>query len=334
MLEPNWILGLCHGAHDSACALFRDGALVAFVEQERLSRVKHALGEAPVDAVEWCLGSQGLTLPDVRCVALGSDHFALAEWLGPDTGEAREAIALEDPARLFPPAVFGDGPTPPVVRFRHHLAHAASAFWPSGFPEAAILVLDAMGEDASAIAAVGSGDTIEVVRAWPVDVSLGYFYEAACEYVGFEWYDAGKLMGLAAYGRPTHAMPLVVRGSRLEWDGVATSSARGRALVRERREALLRRFEASSFPYERGLREEIMAYADFAASAQAALSEAIVELASDVRRETGIPRLAMAGGVALNCVANARIAAQGPFERVWVQPAAGDSGTALGAALH
>jgi carbamoyltransferase len=331
-VTPQWIAGISHGRHDAACALLRDGKLVAYVEQERLSRVKRAINDSPAAALRWCLETQGLTLEDLTCVTLGSDHRTLARWLGPGD-EAESVLALDDEARLFRADVFADGPRPEVVRYPHHLAHAASAFWPSGFGEAAVLVVDAMGEDSSGAAGFASRDSIEILRTFRVDDSLGFFFETACEYVGFDRTDGGKLMGLASYGKANQRIPLAAEDGAPRWGEIPESSRTGRAMIHARSEALLRYFETECFPFVRGLREEVMAYANFAASIQSALNETIVEVATRLRAETGARYLVLAGGVALSCAANGRVAQEAGFEKIFVQPAAHDAGVALGSAL-
>lgn len=331
---PGWVAGLNHGSHDASCALLHGGELVAFVEQERLSRRKRAAGEAPAGALAWCLDFAGIGLADLECVALGSDHALLAQWLGVETDEATEVLRLQAPQRLFPSSTFGDAPAPPTKRFRHHLAHAASAFWPSGFEEAAIIVLDAMGEDASGILGYGTRETgVDILATYPIDVSLGYYYEAATAYAGFDLDDAGKLMGLASYGRPNARLPLRLEADGPSWQGIPAATSTGRGSIVQRTESLLQYFESQCFPYTRALREETMAYADFAASVQASLNDAILGLAARVKRDTEASNLVLAGGVALNCTANGKLAEAGLFDDVFVQPAAHDAGVALGAAL-
>jgi carbamoyltransferase len=332
--RSGWIAGLNHGAHDASCALLHNGALVVAVEQERLSRRKRATGEAPVDALNYCLEFADLELGDLDAVALGSDHDALARWLGLSSHERGAVLPFDDPDRLFPTEVFGHGPRPPVIAVRHHRAHAASAFWPSGFRAAAVLVMDAMGEDSATMLAWGDGAGIRGFRSYPVDTSLGFFYEAATEYTGLDRNDAGKLMGLAAYGRPTCQTGLAHGPEGISWPIPSSNGYRGRRLIEERQRCLLKFFEQRCFPYLGGLREEILAYADFAASVQRDLGRVILGLAAELREATGAANLVLAGGVALNCTANGLLAASGLFERIFVQPMAHDAGVALGAALE
>lgn len=332
--RSGWIAGLNHGAHDASCALLHNGALVVAVEQERLSRRKRATSEAPVAALSHCLEFADLRLRDLDAVALGSDHDALARWLGLSPHERGTVLPFDDPNRLFPAEVFGHGPHPPVIAVRHHRAHAASAFWPSGYDAAAVLVMDAMGEDSATTLAWGDRAGIRDLRSYPVDTSLGFFYEAATEYTGLDRNDAGKLMGLAAYGRATYRTGLAHGPEGIGWPIPSSNGHRGRKLIEERQQCLLEFFERRCFPYLRGLREEIMAYADFAASVQRDLGQVILGLAAELHERTGAPNLVLAGGVALNCTANGLLAASGLFDHVFVQPMAHDAGVALGAALE
>lgn len=336
MGDDLWIAGLNHGAHDSAAALLRNGELVATVEQERFSRRKRAIDQPPVEALHWCLEHAGIGLSDVAAIGLGSDLDVLGDWMGLTRQQRREQLPLDDPDRLLPPSVFGPGPRPPIVPVRHHLAHAASCYWPSGFSDAAVLVIDNRGEDSSTTLAHATPDGIRVLASYPVEHSLGLFYRIATQYVGLYSKDgnAGKLMGLASYGRPTQDVGLRLGEDGPVWCGVPPAATSGRELPPERTAQLLEFFARRCFPYTVGLHEEVMAYADFAASVQHAVEETILALARDLYERTGSRNLCLAGGVALNCTANGRLAGEGPFERIYVQPMAHDAGVGLGAALE
>ncbi|MGY1456752.1 carbamoyltransferase family protein [Streptomyces sp. SS8] len=332
--RTGWTVGLNHGAHDASCALLKDGRLVVSIEQERLSRKKRALGEPPAHALRHCLDHAGIELSDIDVVALGSDHDLLSEWMGyKDSAQRAAELPFDDPARLFPEELFGRAPRPPLLPVRHHLAHAGSCFWPSGFRECAVLVMDAMGEDCSTSLAMGGPDGIKVLETYPVEVSLGFFYEAAAEYAGLGRDNAGKLMGLAPYGRPTEDVGLAFGEGGVAWLPVHQPDLVGRALIEHRMAQLLDHFERSCFPYTRGCADDITAYANFAASVQHALEQVALALAERLRTLTGLPDLVIAGGVGLNCTANGVLAGSGLFDRVWVQPMAHDAGVALGAAL-
>ena len=307
------------------------------MEQERLSRVKHAVDESPADALSSCLAFAGITLDDLDAVSLGSDHNRLIKWLGDDPDRCAEVRSYSSPERLFPPRVFGDREfSPPIEIVAHHTAHAASAYNVSDFDNAAAIIMDAMGEDTSTTIAVCRGTEIMIRKTYDVAQSLGYFYEAATSYAGFGPDEPGKLMGLSAYGSPLYPMPLAPptddddRLVRID----ATEHRCGRTNVLEQRRRLIAAFTEAAFPFEAGIAGEPMAYRDFAASAQAALERVILELAEKAVTVAASRKLVMAGGVALNCAANGKLAASGVVDELFVQPASTDAGVALGAALH
>ena len=336
--RTGWILGLNHGIHDAAAVLLRDGELAVMIEQERLSRRKGAFNEAPVDALRYCLDYAGLTLDQVDGVALASDLDRFAQWLGLDGEERRRQLIYDDPDRLFPVEVFGSGQRPSPVPVRHHLAHAASAFWLSGFDEAAVLVVDKRGEDSSAMLAHGVGTEFRVLESIGVAESLGLYYQTATQYAGL--YDEssggyGKLMGLAAYGRPDQPAALCVSSGAPAFEALPSlADLPGREVAMTRASQLLDYFTDRCFPYTVGLRDEVLAYANFAASVQRSLEDVLLALAGRLHTLTGSRRLVVAGGVGLNCSANGAVARSGLFDDVFVQPVAHDAGAALGAALE
>lgn len=336
MSDDLWVAGLNHGAHDSAAALLHNGRLVAAVEQERFSRRKRALDQPPVEALRWCLDHAGIALGELAAIGLGSDLDALGRWLGLTPAQRRAELPLDDPDRLLPAAVFGKGPRPPLVPVRHHLAHAASAFWPSFFNEAAVLVIDNRGEDCATTLGHATTAGIVVLQTYSVEHSLGLYYRIATQYAGLYSKDgtAGKLMGLAPYGRPRYDAALRPTPAGPRWAGVPPARTTGRDLPRERTTQLLTFFEDHCFPYTTGLGDEITAYTDFAASVQQAVEDTIFGLAFDLHQRTGSRNLVLAGGVALNCTANGRLAIEGPFDHVYIQPMAHDAGVGFGAALE
>src|SRR5580658_7413556 len=184
MQSAHWILGLNHGPHDSSASLLRNGRLIVIAEQERFSRVKHALNQPPVQAMKYCLDYAGISLGDLESVALGFDFALMRKWLGIDAVEASYEWAFDDPDRLFPASVFGKGEQPPTQVIQHHTAHAASTFWASGFADAAVLVADGMGEAVSTTLGYGSADGFSVIETYPVSQSLGMYYSRAARYAG------------------------------------------------------------------------------------------------------------------------------------------------------
>ncbi|WP_139015806.1 carbamoyltransferase family protein [Ensifer aridi] len=337
IIKPNsgWVAGVNHGSHDSSAVLLHEGKTIVFIEQERLSRRKHAEGESPSQALSECLRYAGITIRDLDCIALGSDHEALAHWLGLSEEGKKADLPYDSFEHLFAGNQFTRADIPPIVRVRHHLSHAASAFFPSGFNDAAALVMDAMGEDVSSTIFKCAGNKLELKSFYNVEDSLGFFYEAASEYAGFNKMEAGKFMGLASYGRPNMKMPIQpdVNATGQIWTRRAHANATGRNGINLRHADLLNHFQRHHFPYSAGSADEPMAYADFAASAQHALESCVLALARRAIEETGSRNLVLAGGVALNCSANGLLARSNIAQSMYVQPAASDVGVALGAAL-
>ncbi|GAB3515022.1 carbamoyltransferase family protein [Phytohabitans suffuscus] len=322
------VLGVNSIFHDPAAALVVDGRVSAAAEEERFSRRKHgkrpvpfSAWELPERAAAWCLAQAGLEPGDLDAVAYSFDPALCADDLGEsDPWEwLRVEYAQRAPQFL---ATALPGLDPGAVLFvPHHVAHAASAGLAMPYrDDAAVLVLDGRGESASHLAGVYRDGHLRPLYAQRLPHSLGLLYEDLTRHLGFQHSsDEYKVMALAPYGEPRH-LPLLRDLVRANGDGGFTVEP----------------IAWSALAKPRAAGGEVTAeHADLAASVQARLEEVILDLARWTYEAAGGPRvLAMAGGTALNCVANARLAARGPFERVWVQPAAGDAGTALGAALH
>ena len=322
------VLGVNAVFHDPAAALVIDGQVVAAAEEERFTRRKHgkppvpfATWELPERSAAWCLAEAGLAPDDLDAVAYSYDP-ALAPPVGPDvTADGWEGLRTlyAERAPLFLRSAL-PGLDPACVRYvPHHVAHAASAHLAAPYPRSAVLVLDGRGERASHLAGRSVDGELEVLAAQQLPHSLGLLYEEVTDHLGFRRSsDEYKVMALAAYGTPSR-LPELREAVRTTGDGGFTVAPINLdTLAKRRRED------------ERWTEE----HADLAASVQTRLQEVLLELATWLHARTGERALTMAGGVALNCVANSCLAEQGPFERIWVQPAAGDAGTALGAALH
>ncbi len=326
------VLGVNAIFHDPAVALVLDGAVAAAAEEERFSRRKHGKRPVPFSAWElpelsakWCLAQAGVRPGELDAVAY-SFHPALcrpAEELGlADPWDwLRQEYATRAPyflTELLP----GLDPAQ-VVFVPHHVAHAASAAlaMPTDLGDCAVLVLDGRGESASHLSGRYRDGVLEPLAAQELPHSLGLLYEDLTAHLGFlRSCDEYKVMALASYGQPRHL------GLLREQVLVDPDTGGFKVGVLD--------LDALA-PRRRPDGEMTEAHADLAASVQTRLEEVILDLARWLHDAAGGPRtLAMAGGVALNCVANARLAADGPYQRVWVQPAAGDAGTALGAALH
>ncbi|WP_101786824.1 carbamoyltransferase family protein [Nonomuraea indica] len=317
-------LGINAIFHDPAAALVADGQVVAAAEEERFSRRKHgkrplpfSAWELPEQAAAWCLRQAGLDPEDIDAVAYSYDPALVRQRPDGDWEDLRTTYAVRAPLFL---ATALPGLDPARVRFvPHHVAHAASAGLASPFRDCAVLVCDGRGENVSHLAGRYRDGELEVLAAQELPHSLGLMYEDVTEHLGFlRSSDEYKVMALASYGRPRHLESLRelifttpdggFRVEPIDWNGYAKALAKGQPWTDD--------------------------HADLAASVQARLEEVLLELVRWLHERTGERRLALAGGVALNCVANTRLLAEGPFEEVWVQPAAGDSGTALGGALH
>ena len=319
------ILGVNFGFHDPSAALVQDGALLAMAEQERFSRRKRASHEMPHAAIEACLETAGVAPGDVDAVAWGWD----VERFEPKLPPAPHLVPDDALPAGFPRPVR-------ITPVTHHAAHAASAFWSSGFPSAAFVVVDGQGEREATSIGLADESGIKILATFPVTASLGHFYRGAAQYAGLERPGSrgeGKLMGLAAYGRPTVPMPLRSGDGGLEILDEARVAHTADTRT-EMRTALRDWWTRHSYPHMDGNSDEQMAYVHFAASAQSALETALVDLAAQARRLTGNPRLVVAGGVALNCSANAAVVESGLFDDHYFLPVAHDAGVSLGAALH
>jgi carbamoyltransferase len=340
------ILGISAYYHDSAAALVVDGRIVAAAQEERFTRIKHDAA-FPANAVAYCLREAGLNAEQLDFVGFydkpllkfdrlletylgyaprGFRSFATAlpVWL-------RQKLKLDRELRRGLGGAFRKR----LVYAQHHESHAASAFFPSPFAEAAVLTVDGVGEWATASYGVGRGNRLEIVRELRFPHSPGLLYSAFTQYCGFK-VNSGeyKLMGLAPYGEPRFVDLILDRMIDLKEDGSF-------------------RLDLSYFQYCEGLRMISPRFAglfgrpprepetpivdplymDVAASIQTVIEEILLRMARHIHRETGMENLCLAGGVALNCVANGRLLREGPFRDLWIQPAAGDAGGALGVAL-
>jgi carbamoyltransferase len=318
------VLGVNAVFHDSAAALLVDGELVAAAEEERFTRRKHGKSplafstwELPEKAAAWCLERAGLAPAELDAVAYSYDPaLALGEEGTGDPWEELRTTFARRAAHFLATAL--PGLDPARVRFvRHHVAHAASAYHGAGFPSCAVLVLDGRGEATSHLSGHWRDGELEILAAQSLPHSLGLLYEELTEHLGFRRSsDEYKVMAMASYGRPSQVAALreLVRAEPdggfatepIDWEAFAPSLDSGE--------------------------DWTPAHADLAASVQARLEEVLLDLCGWLAERSGERRLAMAGGVALNCVANSRLSRESPFEEIWVQPAAGDAGTALGAA--
>jgi carbamoyltransferase len=324
--------------HDSAAALLRDGEILAAVAEERICRRKHT-GEFPLGAIGACLAQAGLCIEDVDEIAHSFDYtryktlYSLAEASRELYSEVLSPEAFDEDTRRALPRFHGR-----IAHVDHHLAHAASAHLTSGWQECLVIVLDGMGEAHGASVFHARDGGLEVLHRISAADSIGILYSIVTLHLGFEFNaDEYKIMGLAPYGDARRFASFFEEAVQLREDGgwsIPLLKLGGSPQERERhlpiRAELTRRLTPPREP-EGPLSDE---QADVAAALQACLDRALVHLCCHFGRVTGLGRLALAGGVALNTTANARLAAQESFEEIYVQPAAGDDGSALGAALH
>lgn len=327
------ILGLSAFFHESACCLLQDGRVVAAAEEERFTRVKHD-PRLPVHAFRFCLQAGGIGIDEIDVLAYYEnpvEKLSRQLWAGSPAG-GPDDLAWIDPGQPERALREGLGYEGPIRICDHHASHAASAFFFSGFPEAAVLTVDGVGEWATTTYGAGRGAALERFEEVEFPHSLGLLYSTLTSYLGFEVNDGEyKVMGLAPYGEPRF-VPEMRRlissgpGGQYRLDLSYFDFVRGRRMYSDR---LCELFGAP--PRPRG-GEITPFHRDVARSLQAVLEEILLEKAFYLHERTGLSDLCMAGGVALNVVANGRILREGPFKRLFVQPAAGDSGGCLGAA--
>lgn len=344
------ILGLSAYYHDAAACLLEDGRIAAAAQEERFTRKKHD-PSFPANAARYCLEQGGLGPDDIDHVIFYDKPFLkferlLETWLAfAPRGFVSFAASLPVwvKEKLFQKQVLADALAehcgeadwlPRLLFSEHHLSHAASAFFPSPFEEAAVLTMDGVGEWTTTSLALGKGNDLQVHREIHFPHSLGLLYSALTYYTGFR-VNSGeyKVMGLAPYGEPRYVQTMKDHLIDIRDDGTFHLDMRyfnyctGLTMTNARFDRL---FGGPPRPPEGELTQREM---DLAASVQAITEEIVLKLAKSIRAETGQKRLCLAGGVALNCVANGKLLREGVFDDIWVQPAAGDAGGALGAAL-
>jgi carbamoyltransferase len=339
------ILGISAFYHDSAAALVVDGEIVAAAQEERFTRKKHDLA-FPINAIDYCLAEAGLTPADLDYVGYYEKPLTKFErlletylaFVPQGYRSFRQAMPLWLKQKLHLPREMNKGLcgqwSGRYVFMDHHASHAASAFFCSPFEEAAILTIDGVGEWSTTCIGTGRGNKIELTDEIRFPHSLGLLYSAFTFYTGFR-VNSGeyKVMGLAPYGEPIykelileHLLDLKEDGS-FRMDMSYFNYCQGLTMTSSKFHRLF-----GGPPQEPGS-EVTQCEMDLAASVQAVTEEVMLRMARHVHQSTGIENLVLAGGVALNCVGNGKILREGPFENIWIQPAAGDAGGALGTAL-
>jgi carbamoyltransferase len=343
------ILGVSAYYHDSAAALIEDGRVIAAAQEERFTRRKHDAA-FPKNAVQYCLSEAQVPLSSLDAVVFYEKPFLkferLLETYMTTAPRGFRQFLMAMPVwlreKLFQKSLLAkelkeidpDFDPEKLLFSEHHLSHAASAYFPSPFESAAILTLDGVGEWTTTAAALGQGSRIELTKELQFPHSLGLLYSAFTYYTGFK-VNSGeyKLMGLAPYGEPKFSDKILDNLIDVKPDGSFRLNMSffdymtGFTMTN-------RRFARLFGEKVRGPEDRLTAFhMDIAASVQAVTEEVVLRLTRSLAAETGQPNLCLAGGVALNCVANGKVLRDGSFERIWVQPAAGDAGGALGAAL-
>ena len=343
------ILGISAFYHDSAAALIEDGRIVAAAQEERFTRRKHDAA-FPHNAIAYCLAEAGVAAdgldhvvfydkPFLKFERLLETYIAMAPrgfrsfkmsiplWL-------REKLFQKNLLRDELGKFSGDFDKDRLLFCEHHLSHAASAFYPSPFDQAAVLTMDGVGEWATTSAAIGNGNRLEITQEIHFPHSLGLLYSALTYYTGFK-VNSGeyKVMGLAPYGEPKYVQLILDHLIDLKPDGSFRLDmsyfdyCTGFTMTNDRFAALfgepVRKPDQLLTPF----------HMDVAASIQAVLDEAMLRLTRSLAKQTGSRNLCLAGGVALNCVANGKVLRDGRFDNIWIQPAAGDAGGAVGSAL-
>tara|TARA_A100000164_G_scaffold290692_1_gene264015 strand:+ start:2322 stop:4178 length:1857 start_codon:yes stop_codon:yes gene_type:complete len=350
-----WILGISCFYHDSSASIIRDGEIIKAVQEERFSRKKHD-SRFPINAIRYCLESQNIDLRDIDSIIyyekplltferlletyLGVAPRGLRSFIAAMQVWLKEKLFLKSELKnkfksLQTELVKGAKPYIPKFLFaEHHQSHASAAFYPSPFKEAVVLCMDGVGEWATTSTWIGKGNKIKPLWEISFPHSLGLLYSAFTYYCGFK-VNSGeyKLMGLAPYGKPNFVKTIKDYLIDIKDDGTF-------------------RLDISYFKYHRGFRmtsskfhklfgippresekELTQFHMDLAASIQVVTEEIVIKLARSLQKETGMKNLCLAGGVALNCVANGKLLEEKIFDEIWIQPASGDAGSALGAAL-
>lgn len=330
-----YILGIngdpLEDCHDCSAALVKDGKLIAAAEQERFSHRKHAYGEVPLEAINFVLKQENISLNDIDIIA--------SSWLYNDMPSILPAgIDTTYSLKTFPKAYFKYDKIPQIRFVSHHLSHICSSFYQSGFSEAACIVIDGQGEKESITLAHINQDQIEILKTYSVSCSLGALYDAASCYCGLGYDVPGKLMGLAPYGKPDQDIPLKFekKSATFTFNNINIIDSDDFITTREK---YIKYFINNNYPYCKApfaavKAEELMSYINFAASIQKSVADIIIGLAEYLKSQLNTQNLILAGGVALNCTTNGVLDRLDLFPQIYIFPAANDAGGAVGAALE
>lgn len=327
------IVGISAFFHDAACCLIQDGILKSAAEEERFTRIK-ADPSIPGNALKYCLREANLTIKDIDCIAYYEDpqkKMARQIWSGV-LGNASNLLSKTDPRYVERQIREVLGYNGLVKYVDHHMSHAASSFYFSGFEEAAVFTIDGVGEWATTTYGSGRGKKIEIFEEVQFPDSLGLLYSTITSYLGFGVNDGEyKVMGLAPYGQPLY-IDKMRQLIQMEQEGQFRLNMKYFDFLTGNTMYSPCLFDLFEQPVRKENGEMTQFHKDVAKSLQVILEEVLIEKSRYLHKKTGVTNLCLAGGVALNCVANGKILKNGPFEQLFVQPAANDAGGAIGAA--
>lgn len=344
-MKDEYFLGLTgwfSRSHDASACIVQNGEIIAMAEEERFIRKKHAYDKVPLYSILWCLNKTGLSLDDISGVALGWDYQKLYK-----DARLKEPKLKNLTDVYFPKKYFSYTKKPRFELIPHHLAHAACTYFLSGMNQAAILVTDGQGEDVSATFAIGHNGRIKILKSFEVEHSLGYFYEAVGDFIGFGLDSPGKTMGLASYGKPKYEfnnIHLTNNGYKvtLPFGPKSRSLDQQERIVSAWTKDFTKMFgqpNPVSFPYQssqaRPSRKVTLnkLHQDIAASAQNTLENSLIHLVRILLEKTKMNNLCLSGGVALNCSANTKIVNLPAVDKLFIPPNTSDAGVSAGAAL-
>jgi carbamoyltransferase len=325
--------------HDAAAALICSGKIVAAASEERFNRQKQS-ARFPAQAISWCLEKAGLSLGDIDAIVHSFDYEPYREVysLDPVTREFYDTVLSRESLLKLVARDLKNFPAERVHHLSHHLAHAASAYYTSGWDECLVAVFDAMGESHGTTIYEGKGGELHRLAAFSAQDSIGIFYSLLTQHLGFDFNsDEYKIMGLAPYGDPARFQEFFEREVVLRDDGSIRIPMLRLNKTRDERENYLATrdyLNRNLIPARTPNGEIADGHRDIAAALQACLNRALLHICGSFGKSTGHERLAQAGGVALNCTANGHLLRSGLFKDIYIQPAAGDDGSALGAALY
>lgn len=334
-------------SHDASACLVKDGEILAMAEEERFIRKKYAFDKIPINAIGYCLNEANVSPNEIDIVAFGWDYRLMYSLRRIKFSYHNNAIL----DTIFPRSIFRYKRKPKFVIVPHHLAHAASTFFTSGFDEAIILIIDGQGEDESTTIAYGKGNKISVLKSFPIKDSLGYFYESINKYIGFHYLDSGKTMGLAPYGKANIDLRDIIKTNnkgysinfkkRLKYDPSHLDEQETLvALWHEELKKYIKLPNKVEHIFDKTnskIKSQfniLQPYKDLAASAQYALEKTMIHLVEVAIKMTGVKDVCLSGGVALNCVANGKLLQNTPINNLFVFPSANDAGVSAGAALY